>query len=55
MAASGLALNGCGGSSGGSSSGGPGAGSTPAGTYVVTVTASDGSVSRSIAYTLVVN
>ena len=33
----------------------PGGTGTPAGTYNVTVTASDGSASRTIVYTLVVN
>ena len=56
LAAGGLALNGCGGGSGGGSGpGGPGATGTPPGSYTVTVSASDGSVSRTVAYTLVVN
>ncbi|MCE9658527.1 MAG: VCBS repeat-containing protein [Burkholderiales bacterium] len=55
LATGGLALHGCGGGGDGAAPGGPGGTGTPAGTYNVTVTATDGSASRTIAYTLVVD
>ena len=61
MASGGLALNGCGGSDGGDANGNgngpgaPGSAATTPGSYTVVITATDGSVTRSINYTLVVN
>jgi len=54
-----IASLGCGGSSGGSSGGGGGGGGTnpngtPAGTYTVTVTATDGTVTHTTPFTLIV-
>ena len=66
MATGGLALSSCGGGGdngaaagggggGGGGGGTPGTVATPAGSYTVVITATDGSVSRSINYTLAVN
>ena len=52
LLAGGIALNGCGGDGGGSSAAEMG---TPAGSYPVQISASDGTVSRNLTYTLVVN
>ena len=51
LAVGGVALAACGGSGGGS----PGSNATPPGSYIVNVTASDGSISRNFNYTLQVN
>jgi hypothetical protein len=54
LVALGVALTGCGGGSGGGGGGGHTQG-TPVGSYVITVTATGGSITHSTNFTLIVN